>query len=207
MDCGMQAPARLHLTRNESTSSDEFWTMMKWVCMCMHRPGSDDASCVRTRELCSLVMSLQQSPESQPKRGKYTMMMPSMVRMAMYDDNDKDLDGQPIPDLVLRFKRTSGVSMRMGLYTCRLRLELSNASWRLGFSDFIEGRGPCTVSAYLFDCRFIQPLPRAVGFMDSYGLLDSIKSAFQSMCAVTIESMPRHLQEEGLVSEHGVQAP
>ena len=196
--CDMGSPSRVHLVESESSASPRFWDMMKWLCMCMHRRGSDNSS-VTLNEMQNLLITLSNSPESQPKKGQYVALLPYMTRIAMYDDKDKDCDGVRIPENVLKFTSKSGVCLRTGLYTCKLHVKLSNTSWRLGCTDFIQGRGICTVSAYLFDLRFIQPLP---GGADYFRFMDSIQSAFWSMCTISTDVMPRHLQEEGIMSEH-----
>lgn len=154
------------------------------MAVCMQGRGCVEQRAI-TRELKNLLLILIESPESQPKRGRYVANMPRMVRMAMHSRDDKDMAGKRIPDFVLQFPASVNLTdVQTGLYTCKICLELSNASWKLTQADFIEGRGPCTVSGYLYNCCFIQPIPlgsNLIGRFGSGSVLESMKKSFWSM--------------------------
>lgn len=183
MSCNDTRPQlRAYLTHDEPTISAEFWDKMKWLCACMHRVTNIETDGYNA-DIRNILATLVQSPASLPKKGKYMVILPYMVRLSMYDESGKDSNGREIPDRVLKFQSKKGLKLQTGLYTCKLVIELSNTTWRLAQSDFIQGRGPCTVTAYLFDFCFMQVLPGERGFLnalDYSGLVDLIKEKLRS---------------------------
>ena len=164
---------RLCIAEDEPPLSEDLWQKIKWVLMCMQGRGTTEA------DLRSVWSSLVESPLSFAKRGVYIVNMPHMVRMA-WQKNGMDCDGKVIPPHVLQFQGDTQVDVRPGLYTCKLRIDLSNASWRLGSTSFIEGRGACTVKACLFDFCYIKPIPTTMA-SESASFIDTFKDLLISL--------------------------
>ena len=96
---------------------------------------------------------LHESVESDVKKGWYSVRLPHLVRLTNQKNNK-------LPN-VLQFHKTGVLDDISGLYSCKIYLKLNNTSWRLSPCDcsFIEGRGPCAVTMYLYDFRRVGPIP------------------------------------------------
>ena len=106
---------------------------------------------------------LHESVESQVRRGWYSVKLPHLVRLA----NHKNAKS---PN-VLQFSKIGALDDVAGLYSCKIYLKLNNSTWRLSPFDcsFIEGRGSCAVTMYLYDFCCVGPIPPPVSMLSSVG--------------------------------------
>ena len=146
---------RLLVVRTESPLSPMLYHSIQWICSCMCGKSELDKAGLRI-EAINLWRLLHESVDSQVRNGWYSVKMPYLVRLA----HKKTVERERLSN-VLQFQRSGQLEDVAGVYTCRIYLKLSNPSWRLSPCDcsFIEGRGVCAVTIYLYDFCLIGPLP------------------------------------------------
>ena len=149
---------RLMIARNESPHSPLVFNSLQWICSCMSGKENIDQAGIRL-EAINIWRLLHESAESQVRRGWYSVRSPQLVRLANQKNNKLQN--------VLQFQKTGVLDDVTGLYSCKIYLKLNNTSWRLSPCDcsFIEGRGPCAVTMYLYDFCRVGPIPPPVGLL------------------------------------------
>jgi hypothetical protein len=161
---------RLMLAKNDAPHSPMIFNSVTWVCSCMQGKRAQNKAALQL-EAINIWRLLHSSPESNARKGDYSVRLPYLVRLATKKAGEQDTRSNKFFGNLLKFEENHSVEISPGLYSCKIYVKLSNHTWRLSLSEcaFIEGRGPCAVTVYLSDFACMGPIPPSPSIFREFG--------------------------------------